>query len=593
MMSDETEAARACRAESGQGMNSERHGAMIRAAQAGNQRAQDDLVAAYLPLVYNVVGRALDGHADVDDVVQETMIRALSGLPALRTPESFRSWLVAIAMNQIRDRWQARSAAQRHGDLGEAHELADPGADFVDLTIVRLGLSGQRREVAEATRWLEPADRELLSLWWLEAAGELTRAEVAAALGLSQAHTAVRVQRMKAHLENSRVVVRALSADPRCTELARSLGAWDGAPSPLWRKRLVRHARDCGACSRLGAGLVPAEGLLVGLGLVPVGAALLGGLAADPAGLTPTASDTPLHPITDTVTHTPMNDITPNGDPGAGYDPHFGHDFGFDPEPAGHPDAGEPGGPSRSRIRHERRRARRRKGAVIGAAVLVAGGGAVGVLTQLAPDDSADTVRSQAAPAPSRTPEPSSPAASPSASKKPSPKASPSRTKARPARAKKTTAAPRPKPAPTTKRPAPPPQAPATKAPSGSFGQQVTQLVNAERAKNGCGPVTQNGKLDTAALRHSQDMAARNYFDHTDPDGKDPGDRITAAGYTWSTYGENIARGQQTPASVMDSWMNSPGHRANILNCSFKEIGVGVHQGSGGPWWTQVFGAQG
>jgi uncharacterized protein YkwD len=88
-------------------------------------------------------------------------------------------------------------------------------------------------------------------------------------------------------------------------------------------------------------------------------------------------------------------------------------------------------------------------------------------------------------------------------------------------------------------------------------------------------------------------MAARDYFDHTSPDGKDPGDRITAAGYQWTTYGENIARGQQTPAAVMDSWMNSPGHRANILNCSFKEIGLGVHEGSGGPWWTQVFGARG
>jgi uncharacterized protein YkwD len=121
----------------------------------------------------------------------------------------------------------------------------------------------------------------------------------------------------------------------------------------------------------------------------------------------------------------------------------------------------------------------------------------------------------------------------------------------------------------------------------------VTALVNEERARNGCGPVSQNGTLDTAAARHSEDMAARDYFDHTSPDGKGPGDRITAAGYQWTTYGENIARGQQTPAAVMDSWMNSPGHRANILNCSFKEIGLGVHEGSGGPWWTQVFGARG
>jgi uncharacterized protein YkwD len=87
-------------------------------------------------------------------------------------------------------------------------------------------------------------------------------------------------------------------------------------------------------------------------------------------------------------------------------------------------------------------------------------------------------------------------------------------------------------------------------------------------------------------------MAARDFFDHTNPDGEDPGDRITAAGYRWSTYAENIARGQQTAADVMQAWMNSPGHRANILNCSVEETGLGVHEGDGGPWWTQVFGTQ-
>ncbi|MGW1863679.1 CAP domain-containing protein, partial [Streptomyces collinus] len=121
---------------------------------------------------------------------------------------------------------------------------------------------------------------------------------------------------------------------------------------------------------------------------------------------------------------------------------------------------------------------------------------------------------------------------------------------------------------------------------------QVVALVNQQRATAGCGPVTEDPQLEKAAQGHSDDMAARNFFEHTNPDGADPGQRITAAGYRWSTYGENIAKGQQTPQSVMDSWMNSPGHRANILNCSFKNIGVGVHRGSGGPWWTQDFGAK-
>jgi uncharacterized protein YkwD len=113
--------------------------------------------------------------------------------------------------------------------------------------------------------------------------------------------------------------------------------------------------------------------------------------------------------------------------------------------------------------------------------------------------------------------------------------------------------------------------------------------VNQERAKQGCRAVTSDARLTQAAQGHSADMARRGFFDHTNPDGKSPGDRITAAGYRWSTYGENIAKGQPTPASVMKSWMNSPGHRANILNCKFAEIGVGVVK-SGGPYWTQVFG---
>ncbi|MFB7075733.1 sigma-70 family RNA polymerase sigma factor, partial [Streptomyces sp. NPDC056290] len=148
-------------------------------------RAQDELVSAHLPLVYNIVGRALNGHPDVDDVVQETMLRALAALTSLKDPGGFRSWLVAITMNQLRHHWRDHRTTPASSALHDAYDVADPGADFVDLTIVRLGLEGQRREAAEATRWLDPDDQALLSLWWLEAAGELTRAEVAAALELS------------------------------------------------------------------------------------------------------------------------------------------------------------------------------------------------------------------------------------------------------------------------------------------------------------------------------------------------------------------------------------------------------------------------
>ena len=238
----------------------------VRAAQAGDSRALDSLLAGYLPLIYNIVGRALSGHADVDDVVQETMLRAVRNLGDLRDPAAFRSWLVAVAIRQMRDHHRARRAAP---DADLSDEVADPEADFVELTILRLSLSSQREETAQATRWLEPGDRELLALWWLEAAGELDRAEIAAALGVPPSHAAVRIARMKDQLTTARVVVRALRAQPRCARLAAAAADWDGVPGPLWRKRLARHARDCRHCGQHATGLIPAERLLAGLALVP------------------------------------------------------------------------------------------------------------------------------------------------------------------------------------------------------------------------------------------------------------------------------------------------------------------------------------
>jgi RNA polymerase sigma factor (sigma-70 family) len=248
-------------------VDEQQRGELVAAAQAGDQRALDELVSAYLPLVYNIVGRALDGHLDVDDVVQETMLRAVNALDSLRDPDSFRSWLVAIAMRQVRDRARGQRAVVA---LDEERDQADPGADFVDLTILRLNLDGQRQEVAEATRWLDEGDRHLLSLWWLEVAGELSRRELADALELPPQHAAVRIQRMKAQLEAARSVVRALRAVPRCYELASLALEWDGRPDSLWRKRLARHTRVCPQCGGTRPDLVPAEKLLVGLALVPL-----------------------------------------------------------------------------------------------------------------------------------------------------------------------------------------------------------------------------------------------------------------------------------------------------------------------------------
>jgi len=256
--------------------------ALVEAARAGEQRALDELIAQYLPLVYNIAGRALDRRTDVDDVVQDTMLRVVRGLHGLRDPERFRSWLVAVTMNQVREHRRSGYAAPE--PLEEFVELADPGADFVDLTLTQLGLSGQRREVAQATSWLDADDRQLLSLWWLEAAGQLTRAELVEALELDPHHAAVRVARMKAQLEAARLVVRALTSGSYCPGLGDVAAGWRGQPTPLWRKRFARPHPRMRFCPTDTAELIPAERLLAGLALTPLPAGyvayVLGGVHA-------------------------------------------------------------------------------------------------------------------------------------------------------------------------------------------------------------------------------------------------------------------------------------------------------------------------
>ncbi|MFJ9346600.1 CAP domain-containing protein [Streptomyces sp. NPDC101237] len=117
---------------------------------------------------------------------------------------------------------------------------------------------------------------------------------------------------------------------------------------------------------------------------------------------------------------------------------------------------------------------------------------------------------------------------------------------------------------------------------------RLVDLVNAERGKVGCSALTLNTTLSKVAQAHSEDMARHQTMSHDGSDGSSPGDRITGAGYTWSSYGENVAYGYASADQVMAGWMASPGHKANILNCSFKEIGVGL--AGPGSYWTQDFG---
>jgi uncharacterized protein YkwD len=123
-----------------------------------------------------------------------------------------------------------------------------------------------------------------------------------------------------------------------------------------------------------------------------------------------------------------------------------------------------------------------------------------------------------------------------------------------------------------------------------SQASQVVALTNQERAKAGCKALTVSAKLTSSAQAHSNDMAKNNYFEHNSQDGSTPFDRITDTGYRYSQAAENIAMGQVDAQAVTAAWMNSSSHRANILNCSLTQIGVGYAvNDTGTPYWTQDF----
>jgi uncharacterized YkwD family protein len=147
--------------------------------------------------------------------------------------------------------------------------------------------------------------------------------------------------------------------------------------------------------------------------------------------------------------------------------------------------------------------------------------------------------------------------------------------------------APMPAPVPVS---TPAPQPPVLQGQASSEIQQVLALVNQERAKAGVAPLKLSDTLDNMAKVKAEDMRDQNYFSHTSPTYGSPFDMMKKFGIHYSTAGENIAAGQQSAADVMNSWMNSPGHRQNILNPNYTEIGIGVAKGgSYGIYWVQDF----
>lgn len=256
---------------------------VVVAARAGDRRALEELVAAHLPLVYSIVGRTLS--SDVDDVVQDTMVRVVRGIGGLQQPDSFRSWLVAVTVNQIREHRKRRNVVE--GQWEQYGEHPDPNAEFADYALLRLDVARQQQEVERAARRLQPGDRDLLSLWIPESSGHLTRADIARALNLDPHHATVRASRLKGRLEGARMVVRALSARPRCPQLAGLAQDWPGEPSSLWRKRFLRHVGTCRRCRAAGADLVPTERLLLGLALLPLPVGYTARLPADLSDVVP------------------------------------------------------------------------------------------------------------------------------------------------------------------------------------------------------------------------------------------------------------------------------------------------------------------
>ncbi len=131
----------------------------------------------------------------------------------------------------------------------------------------------------------------------------------------------------------------------------------------------------------------------------------------------------------------------------------------------------------------------------------------------------------------------------------------------------------------------PQPPASSPNASIGDFEQQVFDIVNQERANNGLSPLRLDAKLSAMAKDKAIDMYTNNYFDHNSPTYGSPFDMMRSYGISFSYAGENIAKGQRTPQEVMNAWMNSPGHRANILNPNYNTIGVAYYKGE----WVQEF----
>ena len=538
--------------------------ARVAAARAGDPAALDALVTEYLPLVYNIVRRSLRQSADVDDVVQDTMLKLVRGVRSLRDPERLRAWLVAITVNQIRD--HQRSAFGAPAPFDDRFDYPDPGGEFVEHTLIQLDVSGQRRETQQAAQWLDPDQRELLALWWLEASGHLTRPELVEALRTDAHHVAVRVSRMKEQLDYSRRVVRALALTPRCRGLDEVAFDWDGDTSSVWRKRFARHIRECRVCDSGSGGLIPPERLLVGLALLPLPAAYAAFRAS-----------------------TLFIETTPT------------------------PPTPEPGSRGRHGGSHRRaggKAAAKTTGMAVAkpigvafAAIAVVAVGAVAVEAMQGKQHTVaiTTTSTSSVITPSSETTPSA-LVLPTLSPSPKPSTHPASTKPAvvaptSAAATSSSAAPQTSAAAAT-------SSSAASTESESAAEQVLDDINKARKAEGLTAYTMSTDLINSATAHNTEMEDGCGLSHQCPGEAALGDRETAAGVHWTAAGENIGDGgpvddtQSSIASMAVSLTNSmlaeqppdDGHRLNILSSSYTEVGIAVTRDSSGTvWMTQDF----
>jgi RNA polymerase sigma factor (sigma-70 family) len=567
--------------------------ARVEAARAGDPAALDALVADFLPLVYTLVRRSLRRSADVDDVVQETMLHVVRGVGSLRDPRRIRAWVMAVTINQVRE--HHRRTPTFSASFDEWADYPDPSGEFVDHTLMQIDVSAQRRETQQASQWLDPDHQELLALWWLEASGHLSRLELIDALQADPHHVSVRVSRMKEQLDTARRVVRALGLSPRCQLLEQTGYEWRGETSSVWRKRFARHVRECRHCDSAAHGMIAPEGLLAGLALLPLPAAYVGFRA----------TETLVYPQQVTL-----------GDPGA-------HGYGGGTGDLDAADSGE--GPSSTGHRGGSHRGGRgggkggaKAGGLIGKPVGIAVA-AVGILavaaaavielqpghqqnTSIAVTGPTDAVlgAASASVAPSTIVIPSqsaSPSASGSTATSAKPSLTPSTRAAAPAKSTKP-AAPRTSGAPATS------SAAVGGSNSSSAAQQVLDVINQAREQAGLKPYTMSSNLINSASAHNSRMEDGCGLSHQCSGEPALGDRETAAGVNWTAAGENIGDGgpvstsQSSIAQMAVSLTNSmlaekppnDGHRQNILSSSFTEVGIVVtRDGSGTVWMTQDF----